>query len=222
MKTDYLSFDGREGRARYIVEHFAPLLRGSVLDVGFDTRRLKALIPDSDYVGIDIGGDPDIRINLEQHDRLPFDDNQFDAVVCTDVLEHLDSLHHVFDEMVRVCRGKLIISLPNPWNNLRKRIPRGRGTPRYYGLPAQRPDDRHKWFFNVTDQVAFMQAQTTRHPLTIESQRVNIKPRPPLANQLIRAVHLSRMRYLNRYAHTLWTVLRKIDGAASTQPAAVR
>lgn len=50
---------------------------------------------------------------------LPFEDRSFDAVVCLDVLEHLIvfDISRAIDEMVRVCRQHLIISInsDNPY-----------------------------------------------------------------------------------------------------------
>ena len=63
------------------------------LDVGCDEALLKTLLaPDIKYTGIDVAGKPDIVLNLEKIERLPFDDSTFDCVICSDVLEHLDKL----------------------------------------------------------------------------------------------------------------------------------
>jgi SAM-dependent methyltransferase len=196
-----------------VARKYGRLVAGRVLDVGCDTRRLKALCPGIDYVGIDVGGEPDVRIDLERAERLPFDDASFDCVVCTDVLEHLDALHRVFGELVRVARGRIIVSLPNCWNNLRSRLARGGGEIRYYGLPADPPDDRHKWFFNVDDVVAFMRAQEHRHPVRVAGCCANV--RPGLANRARRLLYPGQRRYLNRYAHSVWTILERNAPPAS-------
>jgi SAM-dependent methyltransferase len=46
---------------------------------------------------------------------LPFDDNNFDLIICTEVLEHLLWPHHLLHEAHRVLsvRGHIIISVPN-------------------------------------------------------------------------------------------------------------
>lgn len=206
MQIDYASFNGRDGRANYLVQRFRPLIRGRVLDVGCDTRRLHVLVPDIDYTGVDIGGDPDITLDLESCERLPFDDQSFDCVVCTDVLEHLANLHVMFDELVRVSRGTVILSLPNCWYSLRVPLFRGRGSVRYYGLPVEPPEDRHKWFFNVDDVNRFMAQQAERHGLTVEDQRANVNDK--FSMRLRRCWTPGSRRYLNRYAHSIWTVLR--------------
>ena len=45
---------------------------------------------------------------------LPFEDNLFDAVICSEVLEHLDSLESAVSEIVRVLKpgGVLAVSVP--------------------------------------------------------------------------------------------------------------
>jgi ubiquinone/menaquinone biosynthesis C-methylase UbiE len=46
--------------------------------------------------------------------QLPFPDNTFDIVVCTDVLEHLSTMDEAVSELCRVCsdKGYLLISVP--------------------------------------------------------------------------------------------------------------
>jgi 2-polyprenyl-3-methyl-5-hydroxy-6-metoxy-1,4-benzoquinol methylase len=44
--------------------------------------------------------------------RLPFRDGQFDVVVAAEVLEHLPDPERGLAEMVRVCSGSLVLSVP--------------------------------------------------------------------------------------------------------------
>ena len=48
-------------------------------------------------------------------DRLPFDDEKFDLVTCTEVVEHLENFRHALREAARVVRpgGLLVVSTPN-------------------------------------------------------------------------------------------------------------
>jgi SAM-dependent methyltransferase len=52
-------------------------------------------------------------VDLQQ--RLPFEDNSFDVVLMTEVLEHLDSQFHIVAEVSRVVRsgGFFVFSTPN-------------------------------------------------------------------------------------------------------------
>lgn len=210
VPVDAADFSRRADRTRYIVEHFGPLLTDRVLDVGCDQAVLRDILPPGvRYTGIDIGGNPDIRLNLEETDRLPFEDDAFAVVICTDVLEHLDNLHAMFSELVRVARRHVIISLPNNWNSARRAIARGSGRIAHYGLPPNPPDDRHKWFFSLSEAKAFLEAQAEQNSLSIAEMRATEKRRPPVIRGMLRLFHPSRERYLNRYAHTLWVVLEK-------------
>ena len=209
LRVEYGSFTDRSLRAKYIAKRFGPLLSGKLLDVGCDRAVLKELLPGTEYTGIDVGGSPDLIINLEKVDRLPFGDATFDCVVCADVLEHLDNLHQVFGELVRVSRAHLILSLPNNWANARRAISRGRGSIGHYGLPAHPPADRHKWFFCLTEAAAFIQAQSKDYGLSIRELYAMERPRPALVRMARRCANGSQLRYLNRYAHTLWALLAK-------------
>ncbi len=209
MKVDYVWFKTRDARSRYIADTFRPYLSGSLLDVGCDKALLKNLLGCEEYTGVDMGGTPDITLNLEEADGLPFDDASFDSVVCSDVLEHLDNLHAMFLELVRVTRKYLIISLPNCWGGARRPIARGKGGFGHYGLPFDKPVDRHKWFFSLSEGEAFLIEQAKRCSLNVVDIRTTEKPRPGLLRAIRRLGNMQQMNYLNRYAHTLWIVLEK-------------
>ena len=140
---------------------------------------------------------------------LPFDDESFDCVACLDVLEHLDNLHRVFAELVRTTRKYIVISLPNNWANARRPVERGAARIGHYGLPADAPEDRHKWFFSLSEAMDFIEGQKEKHPITVVAACATEKPRPLLVRSLRRLRYGRRERYLNRYAHTLWVVLEK-------------
>ena len=112
--TDF-KYTSREDKPEYVWWKYGEILRGKILDVGADECGLKRFLPEgAEYMGIGLGGSVDVAIDLEK-ERLPYEDNSFDCVLCLDVLEHLDNLHEVFDELCRVTGKYLVISLPNPW-----------------------------------------------------------------------------------------------------------
>lgn len=209
MNVDYIKFDKRADRSHYIVQKFSQFLAGKVLDVGCDKAVLRDILKNVGYTGIDIAGAPDIQLDMDKIDRLPFADNEFDAVICADVLEHLDNLHLMFGEMVRVAQKYLIISLPNNWANARRPIKNGAGAIAHYGLPAMRPGDRHKWFFSLSEALQFLQAQENIYQISIIESVVNEKQRPLIIRTLRRLKYPVAENYLNRYAHTVWAVFRK-------------
>jgi SAM-dependent methyltransferase len=167
------------------------------------------LLPGAEYTGIDVGGAPDLVINLEKVDRLPFPDRSFDCVVCADVLEHLDNLHHSFGELVRVSSRHIVLSLPNNWANARRPVSRGKGAIGHYGLSVDPLPDRHKWFFSLLEAAEFIEGQALKHGLTIAELYAMEKPRPAVVRLVRKLLNGSQMRYLNRYAHTLWSVLSR-------------
>ena len=210
MIVDYVNFHKREERAKYIFEKFQRYFGKKVLDVGCDKAVLETLLTDIEYTGIDTSGTPDICLDLEKIDRLPFDDSSFDCVICADVLEHLDNLHLIFSELLRVTQRHLIIAWPNNWVNARVPIERGYGSFKHYGLPAEKPQDRHKWFFSLSEAKHFVQEQIRKDGnIQLVEERIAEKPRLFFRRWLRRLRYHSQPRYLNRYAHTLWTVLRK-------------
>ena len=209
MNVETATFPERRLRSEYIARRFQPFLKGKVLDVGCDRALLRELAPGLDYFGIDIGGAPDRVVNLEEENELPFEDNSFDCVVCSDVLEHLDNIHDIFAELVRVTRGHVILSLPNNWTNARRPLARGKGAIGHYGLPVDPPKDRHKWFFSLSEAEMFIRGQQGKAPFEIAELFAMEKPRPAPVRLLRRVAVGSQTCYLNRYAHTLWAVLKK-------------
>lgn len=154
-------YTDRDGKARYIASEYAPLLTGSVLDVGCDTARLRRLVTHPDmYVGVDLtrDGGADFALDLDR-EALPFADRSFDTVLCTDVLEHLDRAHAVLDDLCRVAGSRVVVSLPNPLRTMLETLLTGGTSAKFYGMPVERPTDRHRWFMNATEAAAFVEAR---------------------------------------------------------------
>ena len=81
----------------------------SCLDVGCGDRPYEYLFKDGKYTGIDVedSGRP---INMKKPDHFyngthfPFQDEEFDMVICTQVLEHVPDPLLLLMEMTRVCK----------------------------------------------------------------------------------------------------------------------
>lgn len=211
---DQVRFASRAERSHFVARRFEEYLQGRVLDVGCYEAPLRSIIGPERYVGVDFVGDPDVNIDLQATDRLPFDDGEFDSVLCIEVLEHLDNLHAIFEELVRVSSRHIVVSLPNCWRDARVKIARGRGSIGHYGLPVDRPVDRHRWFFCMTETREFMRARAKMHGLQIVESFGTEPMKHPLVRLVRRAMHPGE-RYHNRYGQTLWTVFRK-DRAGDT------
>ena len=208
LTTELATFSERRGRSEFVARRFAPYLSESVLDVGCYEAPLRELLKGARYTGVDIAGKPDITLDLDSGAPLPFADGSFRTVICIEVLEHLEHLHAMFDELVRVSAAHVIVSLPNCWRDARRPIERGRGHFAHYGLPPERPVDRHRWFFSYAEAIAFMQARAARHGL----EMVELFGTEMHRGGLVRAARRLRYpgaSYLNRYAQTLWAVMRK-------------
>ncbi|MBL68076.1 MAG: hypothetical protein CMO74_09545 [Verrucomicrobiales bacterium] len=206
-ETEYVAFETRRTRTEFIVERYGKFLKESVLDVGCYEAPLRSMLSGVEYIGIDIAGEPDQVVDLESVEKLPFDEAQFQCVICIEVLEHLDALHRVFNELIRLSSRYIIVSLPNCWCSARRQIEKGNGSISHYGLPEQRPLDRHKWFINISQAKEFFTAKATGELALIDLCIVE-KPRNPFL-RFYRKLFFSPECYANRYAHTLFAVYEK-------------
>lgn len=208
LPTVYINFPSREDRSRFVATRFKQFLDKTVLDVGCFEAPLRDILTSVTYTGIDMAGKPDHTVNLEEVERLPFDDNAFKCVLCIDVLEHLDNLHTIFSELVRVSEKYIIVSLPNCWCDARRPIERGKRSFAHYGLPLDKPVDRHKWFFSFTEAQHFIEGKAEELNLSVEGMCIAEKPRNRIL-RLLRKIRYPGNQYHNRYSRTLWAVLSK-------------
>lgn len=56
---------------------------------------------------------PKLKIKKGDIYKLPFKNNSFDLVICTEVLEHLENPKKAYRELLRVSRKYVLISVPN-------------------------------------------------------------------------------------------------------------
>jgi SAM-dependent methyltransferase len=211
-------YASRAERAKFIAEVYGEFLAGDVLDVGCSGAALREAVTGR-YVGIDIAGQPDLVVNLEK-ERIPLPDDSFDCVVCSDVLEHLDNLHQTFDELVRVSRRYVLISLPNCFNYENVfRIWTGRRL-KFYGLPVRPDEDRHKWFFGHHEAEEFFRANATRLGLGIVGlDHLPLRYRGlkgGLLLALVRVLSVTPRRFAELGTLATWVVLEKKSRAAGT------
>jgi SAM-dependent methyltransferase len=228
--TDFRYTD-RITKARYVALKYQPILTGALLDVGADECHIKShLAPDVRYHGIDLGGSPDQQFDLESG-PLPFPDASFDCVLCLDVLEHLENIHAVFDDLCRVTRRYVIVSLPNPWTALVAYLERTPYRPdrnlKFYGLPLAREPDRHKWFFSASEARSFVIYRAKKNGMTVIQHDTEGSGSIGLPQggswrtrvrrwQLVRARKLlfrADVNWPDLYEGTLWWVLRKPETA---------
>lgn len=98
-----------------------PRYRGNVLDVGCGQSPYQFLLDSgkTEYVGIDISdADKFDYRNSEvvpfDGEHIPFPNDHFDAVICTEVLEHVSNFQGLADEIHRVLKdgGEAIVTVP--------------------------------------------------------------------------------------------------------------
>lgn len=100
---------------------------GAILDVGCDggtlLREIASAVQPGNVVGVDFSADaisytksqsPDFNVLIGDGERLPFRDSSFDAVFCTEVLEHVEQPQKLLGEMKRCLKdgGYGVIAVP--------------------------------------------------------------------------------------------------------------
>lgn len=130
--TNFAKYQTKNPLVRRLIDRFfaqvrgivAPLEPASMLDAGCGEgetiARLEGLLPPRVFA-IDIL-DQSVRLTRRRlpfveatrasiYD-LPFEDNQFDLILCLEVLEHLDRPDAAVEELARVGRRDLVVSVP--------------------------------------------------------------------------------------------------------------
>lgn len=94
-----------------------PHFVGRVLDVGCGQKPYRVLFTQAtEYIGIDVAAGADYVVS--PHAKFPFEDEAFDVVFATQVVEHVENLPHTLGEMSRVCKsgGVIVLSFPFLYN----------------------------------------------------------------------------------------------------------
>ncbi len=104
------------------LREFWPQLTGDVLDVGCGRQPYREFIPAARYVGLEVDT-PRTRASFSAdayYDgrTLPFPDASFDAVLCSQVFEHVFAPAEFLAEIRRVLRpgGRLLLTVPFVWD----------------------------------------------------------------------------------------------------------
>jgi 2-polyprenyl-3-methyl-5-hydroxy-6-metoxy-1,4-benzoquinol methylase len=107
-------------RVKFLTQYIRKLVPkgGKILDVGCGDMYLSTILPEYEWVGIDIAPDVSNMKAIKQDLMVPpypFPDKTFDAVVCSEVLEHVWDLRVVNAEVKRLLKpnGVYLMSTPN-------------------------------------------------------------------------------------------------------------
>ncbi|MFN5459389.1 MAG: class I SAM-dependent methyltransferase [Bacteroidota bacterium] len=96
---------------------------GNLLDFGCGSKPYKSLFNVNKYIGIDFENEGHSHKNenidiIYDRGALPFNDFEFDYILCTEVLEHLFDIDEKLKEFNRVLKkdGLLFVTCPFVWN----------------------------------------------------------------------------------------------------------
>ncbi|CEG13819.1 Methylase/methyltransferase [groundwater metagenome] len=94
-----------------------------ILDVGCGIKPYEFLFKNSEYIGIDIegGGHREEYKKVDKYfdgKNIPFQNDYFDLVICTQVIEHTLEYEYLLKEIHRVLKkgGILLLTAPFVWN----------------------------------------------------------------------------------------------------------
>lgn len=151
-----------------------PLKSKRVLDVGcgegFTLKKLQERKIGKDNVGIDNSIDaikigkkiyPELDLQKGSIYDIQFKDGDFDLVLCTEVLEHLDNPDKAIEEMKRVSSKYLLFSVPNEPFFIGANLLRGK----YLKNFGNHPEHINHWTFWSFEQLL------KKHGLKIAKQR---------------------------------------------------
>lgn len=132
--TNYQKHKTKNPIGKIFLNHFLnvvasttkPLIINSVLDVGcgegFTLDRLQKQKIGKTYQGVDSSKDaidlghklyPELKLKIGDIYKLPYAENSFDLVICTEVLEHLENPRRALRELIRVSSKYILLSVPN-------------------------------------------------------------------------------------------------------------
>ncbi len=106
------------------IKELAPELKGTVLDFGCGSKPYEYLFTNcTEYKGVDIDQSGHKHTNekidyfYDGH-KLPFENESFDNVFTSEVIEHISNIDEIFDEINRVLKkgGLFFVTTPFLWN----------------------------------------------------------------------------------------------------------
>jgi SAM-dependent methyltransferase len=104
------------------IRKLAPSLNGRLLDFGCGRKPYENLFNVDEYIGIDMEQTGHEHVNSKvdvfyDGKTIPFPDETFDAVFCSEVFEHVFNLEEILDEIIRVLKkdGQMLITVPFCW-----------------------------------------------------------------------------------------------------------
>ncbi|MFT3910215.1 MAG: class I SAM-dependent methyltransferase [Ferruginibacter sp.] len=104
------------------IKKVLPSFSGNILDIGCGQSPYKFLLnKETKYHGIDIIEATEFGYNNKDitafdGKNIPFPDNTFDGIICTEVLEHVQEYQYLVDEIYRTTKKGAAIIVTIPWS----------------------------------------------------------------------------------------------------------
>jgi len=105
------------------IKKIIPQLKGKLLDFGCGRKPFEDLFSVEKYIGVDLENTGHDHSNSKvdvyyDGKHLPFQNNSFDSLFCSEVLEHIFNPDDILQELNRVLKpgAKAIITVPFSWN----------------------------------------------------------------------------------------------------------
>ena len=113
----------RKGLINGVIEISDHVKEGKLLDVGCGSKPYKEIFDVDEYIGIDIevSGHDHSSSDIDMYydgKEIPFSDNFFDHVFCSEVLEHVFNIDELLNEINRVLKdgGTFSFTCPFVWD----------------------------------------------------------------------------------------------------------
>lgn len=113
MILDYIYKSPYRNQLEDYLKDFLPKLNGKILDIGSKNRRYDYLLR-TKPLAIDIVENIKKEVKYGDVNKLNFEDESFDSILCIEVLEYLTMPREAISEIYRVLKkeGTLILSVP--------------------------------------------------------------------------------------------------------------
>ena len=101
---------------------FSSELKGRLLDVGCGSKPYQELFSVDDYIGLDIDNEASRNRKIADYfydgKTFPFNEDEYDSVLCNQVLEHVFNPDEFLSEIKRVLKpgGRLLLTVPFVWD----------------------------------------------------------------------------------------------------------